>query len=159
MLVRAKKVHDDKHSWLREKEREYSQLTSSEKLALEGQEHSRLNSWAYTAKNSLMYVPDGVESSAVELVQGASRKREIVHSNTRLPPQFQHKCAGILDTKRPLQDKVGVDGKTTSTDTPEVNGYGFLSTPQIQPGTHMLQCSLLSYVHVHFNKDLMHLLL
>lgn len=136
MLARTKKVHDEKHAWLHEKEREYSKLTSSEKLALdEGQAQSRSNSWAYTAKNSLMYVPDGVESSAVELVQGASRKREIVHSNTRLPPQFQLKCQQLSDTKKPLQEKVGVDGKTASTETPEVNGYRFLSTPQIQPGT------------------------
>lgn len=139
MLVKSKEMHDRKHSWLHDKEQEYAKLTSGDKLALPGSERrAGLNSWTYTAKNSLMYVPDGVESSAVEKVQKVTRNREIVHPNTRLPPQFVNKCQHNLDhTKKPPQEKVGVDGKILSVET-EINGYGFLSTPQIQPGnTHV----------------------
>lgn len=136
MLVKSKEVHEQKHAWLHDKEKEYAKLTSDNKLALpENKRHAGLNSWTYTAKNSLMYVPDGVDSSAVEKVQEAVRNREIIHSNTRLPPQFVHKCHHTSDqTKKPTQEKVDVDGKALASKTPEVDGYGFLSTPKIQPG-------------------------
>ncbi len=40
-------------------------------------------------------------------------------------------------------EKVGVDGKiiTESDETPKVNGFGFVATPQIHPG----ECSKLMY--------------
>ena len=125
MLVKSKEAHKQKYPWLHDKH------DGCGKLAVEGGQ----DTWRYTAKNSLMYVPEGVESSAVEMVQGASMKREIVHANTRLPSQFVHKCQPTSDhTKKFSKDKVDVDGKTTSTDSPEINGYNFLSTPHIQPG-------------------------
>ena len=143
MLVKANEVHKQKHAWLHEKEREYA-ITSENKLSItDGSEaHAHrpagLNSWTYTAKNSLMYVPEGVGSSALEAVQGAIKTREIVHSNTRFPPQFVQKFQHTSKCDKTVQNKVGIDGKVVSVeDSPRVNGYGFLATPAIKPGTYI----------------------
>ena len=140
MLVKSKELHRQKHAWLHEKEKEYA-IMGSDQL----QKQAGLDSWTYTAKNSLMYIPDGVENSAVEIVHGASKTKEIVHPNTRLPPQFVQKYqnASTSDcTKKPSQEKVGVDGRTLSVEeSPKVNGYGFLATPQIIPGMWMCRCN------------------
>ena len=144
MLVKASKLHHQKHAWLHKQE-ELSKLSVEERLAIadtaKSERNTRragLDSWTYTAKNSLMYVPDGVDSSAVELIHGPGRTRKIMHSNTRLPEQFIQKAqlsANLESRKQPAQDKVGVDGKVLAVDeSPKVNGYGFLSTPLIQPG-------------------------
>lgn len=147
MLRKSSEIHHQKHAWLHEKEQEYAKLVSQEKLAVAGNTNepnrrAGLDSWTYTAKNSLMYIPDGVEDSAVETVQGVSSTREIVHSNTRLPHQFVQKFQHPTSSdciKRSMPDKVGVDGKTSlSEKSPSVNGYGFLATPTINPGKSVL---------------------
>lgn len=139
MLARSSEVQHQKHAWLHAKEQEYAKITPEEKIYIaentsELQRRAGLDSWTYTAKNTLMYIPDGVEESAVETVQGASRKREIIHSSTRLPHLFVQKFQCTECTKRPTQDKVGVDGNTSNEKSPKVNGYGFLATPMINPG-------------------------
>lgn len=140
MLVEARRLHQHKHAWLHKQEQQ-AQLSLEKKLAIEdSSEYNRragLDSWTYTAKNSLMYVPDGVGSSAVEAIRGSNENRKIVHSNTRLPEQFVQKTQVSLnlESRKPARDKVGVDGKVVAVDeSPKVNGYGFLSTPLIKPG-------------------------
>ena len=139
MLVMSKEMNHQKHAWLHAKEQEYA-IASEKKLAITGntseiQRPAGLDSWTYTAKNSLMYIPDGFESSAMETMDRASKNREIVHSNTRLPPQYVQRFQQSGGNNRPVQDKVGVDGKTLIIeDSPKVNGYGFLATPIIKPG-------------------------
>lgn len=150
VLTKSSEIHKQKYAWLHEKEEEYAKIASGEKLAVvsnsEIQRRAGLDSWTYTAKNSLMYVPDGVESSAVESVQSAIREREIVHSNTRLPRQFIQKYqhdSNLDHTKKSVQEKVGVDGKTSSVvESPRINGYGFLTTPMIHPGIIIIQWNL-----------------
>ena len=169
IMEKAAEEHRLKHAWLRLKEKEYSNTLSLEapeqRLAItdgsnpsEGNsgrememiEHrpAGLNSWSYTAKNTLMYIPDGVEQSAMELVQKATKGREIVHSNTRLSREFIRKREAALQAKaagdegegssKAKSDKIGVDGKTlTPGETPSVDGYKFVATPQIHPGTYM----------------------
>ena len=146
MVSRSDEIHHQRHAWLHEKEKEYGKLASGEKLSLTGSSESTdelhrragLDSWTYTAKNTLMYIPDGVENSVVEAVQGAGRRREIVYSNTRLPHLFVQKFQHAInsdDIKRPTHNKIGVDGKILSVEeSPKVNGYGFLGTPTINPG-------------------------
>lgn len=143
MVIKSNEVQHQKHAWLHEKEIEYAKLAPEGKLAVTGSTEelhrkAGLDSWTYTAKNSLMYVPDGVENSTLETVQGASRKREIVHSNTRLPRLFVQKFEHAANSdciKRPTQDKIGVDGKILPFEgSPKVNGYGFMATPKISPG-------------------------
>lgn len=150
MLEKANELHHQKHAWLHKQEELY-QLAAQEKLAIgDGtavpiNRRAGVESWTYTAKNSLMYVPDGVDSSAVESIQGSSKTRKIIHSNTRLPEEFVQKAkvSTNLESRKPAQNKVGVDGKEVATDdSPKVNGYGFLSTPLIKPGnmyfTHLI---------------------
>ena len=104
-----------------------------------------LDSWSYTAKNTLMYIPDGVEQSTKDLVEKATKGREILHSNTRLSREFLRKREAALQAKtggeesegssKTKSDKIGVDGKTLLPgETPSVNGYKFVATPQIHPG-------------------------
>lgn len=160
-MEKAAEEHRLKHSWLRAKEKEYSNTLEApeQRLAItdgEGggtrrgmevaeQRRAGLNSWTYTAKNSLMYIPDGVEQSTKELVQKATKGREIVHSNTRLSREFLRKREAALQamaageegesSHKAKSDKVGVDGKTlVPGETPSVNGYKFVATPQIHPG-------------------------
>ena len=171
LMEKAAEEHRLKHAWLRDKEKEYSNTLSvggtEQRLAItdgstsgtEGSVSSGgksmevvdprragLNSWNYTAKNTLMYIPDGMELSTKELVERATKGREIVHSNTRLSREFIKKREAALQAAaggeegegRPSKtksDKIGVDGKTlVPNETPSVNGYKFVATPQIHPG-------------------------
>lgn len=168
LMEKAAEEHRLKHSWLRAKEKEYSNALEGpeQRLAItdgsglsensEGgggvggrevaqQRRAGLNSWTYTAKNTLMYIPDGVEHSSKELVERAGKGREIVHSNTRLSREFVRKREATLQAKvggedgeggsKTKSDKIGVDGKTLAPgETPSVNGYKFVATPQIHPG-------------------------
>ena len=168
LMEKAAEEHRQKHVWLRAKEIEYSNTLSLEapeqRLAItdgsgesgEGGGEGRMvehrpagvKTWNYTAKNTLMYIPDGVEQSTMELVQKATKGREIVHSNTRLSREFIKKREVTLRAmasgeegeggggpSKTKSDKIGVDGKTlVPGETPSVNGYKFVATPQIHPG-------------------------
>ena len=100
--------------------------------------------WKYTAKNSLMYVPDGVEFSPAEAIR-RGKEREIKARNTRLSRDFLKTMAaagtpadedGSQDRQKQLQrEKIGIDGKQMGVaESPRVQGYGFVATPQIHPG-------------------------
>lgn len=159
ILDKSAKEHQRKHAWLYVMEKEYqnsSSLPSSgQRLAItdgpsassgQGGRHdgSGVETWNYTAKNSLMYIPEGVEDSVKESLDKAIKHREIVHSNTRLSRDFLHKTSAAFvktvegqdgPSSKASHDKVGVDGKVLAeSETPRVNGYGFLATPQIHPG-------------------------
>ena len=158
------------YAWLFEKEKEYGRslgapepvlaITDGTEGGREGQESGKMmavakrepekrsgvESWTYTVKNTLMYVPDGLERSAMEKVAEPDKKREVVHSNTRLSGGFLRNMHGVMKTVTgegeggggKSKDKVGVDGKVLDpSDSPQVNGYGFVATPQIQPGTYI----------------------
>ena len=157
----------EKHAWLYEKEQEYRQMLAAPQpvlaitdgseggggggeggkalVAVSEPERSGVKSWTYTAKNSLMYIPDGLERSAMEKLSQPDQKREVVHSNTRLSGAFlrrlhgagEEAAAGEGEGGKRNRDKVGVDGKVLDpSDSPQINGYGFVATPQIQPGIY-----------------------
>ena len=168
LMDKAAEEHRLRHAWLHEKEKEYSTMLTvggpEERLAITdgsskgnvdgggrslevaNPRRAGLDSWNYTAKNTLMYIPEGVEQSTKELVEKASKGREIVHSNTRLSREFIKKREAALQAasageegegqlSKTKSDKIGVDGKTlVPTETPSVNGYKFVATPQIHPG-------------------------
>ena len=160
IMEKTKEAHRARHEWLYEKEEEYRYSVEAPEPVLaitdgsEGgdrgnsrekaePERSGVKSWSYTAKNTLMYIPDGLERSTLEKVSDPSKKREIAHSNTRLSSAFVHKMHNALKAgggegeggEKGSKDKVGVDGKVLDPSaSPQVNGYGFLATPQIQPG-------------------------
>lgn len=166
LMEKAAEEHRLKHSWLRAKEKEYSNaleapeqrlaITNGESsgkergMEIAEQRRAGLNSWTYTAKNTLMYIPDGVEQSAKELVDKATKGREIAHSNTRLSREFLRKREAVVramaagedgdGSQKTKSDKIGVDGKTlVPGETPSVNGYKFVATPQIHPGMLVLR--------------------
>lgn len=153
IMVKTKEEHRAKHAWLYEKEKEYMQSVEAPEQLLaitDGSEdggrdkklpeRSGVKSWTYTVKNTLMYIPDGLERSTLEKVSDPSKKREVVHSNTRLSSAFVHKMHSALKgtgegEAKGSKDKVGIDGKVLDpSSSPQVNGYGFVATPQIQPG-------------------------
>ena len=126
-------------------EEESTGNSSSQELVPKGKLQNKLQveTWSYKAKNSLMYVPEGVEMSLKERMEAGITQKEIVHSNTRLSMEFLAQLndfdpkSGDSDHK-PTGHKVGVDGKILEgEDEPSVNGYGFVSTPVIQPGVCM----------------------
>ena len=138
MLEKSREVHQQKHAWLSHKEEEYSLMGVDKPAITDGREVQRragLDSWKYTAKNSLMYVPDSADFSASEMIDRAAKTQQIAHPNTRLPRHFVQKVVLPDNQKKPTQDKIGVDGKIVSDDkSPKVNGYGFIATPRIVPG-------------------------
>ena len=65
-MIEAAKRHKEKHSWLfeqqEEQEKEKEQrlaLPSIEQQAVENGS-SKLQTWTYTPRNAVMYVPDGM---------------------------------------------------------------------------------------------------
>ena len=144
--------HREKYQWLYEREKE--QLERKEKiLALPASEEgdqfkyedrpSMIETWNYTNKNVLMYYPDGVDASAQEKIEGKFTKRqEIQHANSRFnkDPFPDESCDGKLAAAAATrlaakQGKIGVDGQVQGiSETPRVNGYGFVATPSPAPG-------------------------
>ena len=173
LMEKAAEEHRQKHAWLRAKEKEYANPLPLEgpeqRLAItdggsegrgeggsgeEGKmmiEHrpAGVKTWNYTAKNTLMYIPEGVEERTMDRVRKATKGREIVHSNTRLSRDFIKKREAAVRAmassgeegekgggpSKNKSEKIGVDGKTLAPgETPSVNGYDFIFTPQIHPG-------------------------
>ena len=165
LMVKAKEEHMRKHAWLYEREHEAVAALEGpqEKLAItDGSEAggglkaieyrpASVKTWNYTAKNSLMYIPEGVDESTKEKVENPAKGREVVHTNTRLSSAFLKKtqaalakaAGGDIGGVGVAKDKVGIDGKILGpAESPQVNGYGFVATPQIQPGMFMFEFSL-----------------
>lgn len=99
--------------------------------------------WTYTNKNTVMYVPDGVELTREEQLEMAKNRQEVIHSNTRLAQnpwdEQKNREAIALAAKnqtKGLSGKIGVDGNVVdcSTATPEIRGYRFERTPSPCPG-------------------------
>ncbi len=153
LMEKAAEEHRQRHAWLRAKEKEYANPLSLEgpeqRLAItdggsEGREGgggegsvrgkmvvehrpAGVKTWNYTAKNTLMYIPEGVEESAMDRVRKATKGREIIHSNTWLSSDFMKKREAAVRAmasgedgekgegggpSKNKSDKIGVDGKT-----------------------------------------------
>ena len=151
-MEKSKQQHRARYAWMYDKDdpsvpaleapQQKLAITGGKEEGEEGLKHGEIAMWKYTARNSLMYIPDGVEDSLSEkLAKG--EQRVIRHANTRLPREFlkqqlvaaRGEAQGKGDTRPTAKDKVGVDGKLViPSESPQVNGYGFLTTPQIHPG-------------------------
>ena len=104
---------------------------------------SGVDTWKYETRNALMYVPDGEDFSASELVDLKKKKpRKIVHANTRFKTNPWNNQKSKETIKQAASEKalmqsgrIGHDGKEIDTGlTPTVNGYGFVATPSPAPG-------------------------
>uniref|UniRef100_A0A8C7EE45 Ess-2 splicing factor homolog n=1 Tax=Nothoprocta perdicaria TaxID=30464 RepID=A0A8C7EE45_NOTPE len=142
----AKEKEKVKHAWLYSAEEEYAQrrnnnlaLPSAEQQALENVK-AGLETWEYTARNTLMYYPTGVPNEDDIF----KKPREVVHRNTRFvkDPFSQAVSKSQLQQAAALnaqykQGKVGPDGKELiPQESPKVNGYGFVATPSPAPGVN-----------------------
>ncbi|XP_066418171.1 splicing factor ESS-2 homolog [Molothrus aeneus] len=142
----AKEKEKVKHAWLYSAEEEYTRrqnenlaLPSAEQQALENVK-AGLDTWEYTARNTLMYYPTGVPDES----EVFKKPREVVHRNTRFvkDPFSQAVSKSQLQQAAALnaqykQGKVGPDGKELiPQDSPKVNGYGFVATPSPAPGVN-----------------------
>ena len=151
LVEKDQQKHREKYSWLHNKEEEQNAaaekqlaLTDSEGVSMQMKaieyRQAGVDTWTYTAKNSLMYIPGGMEVSVKEALKNVTKPREIVHQNTRLSKEFlvkaQKTFAGSnVSKKDAVPEKVGVDGLVVNpNDAPTVKGYGFVATPDIRPG-------------------------
>lgn len=175
LMEKTQQKHREKYAWLYEQEQKAKQYalefqpssdgTTANQLAItdgcnvqeghssEGKGPStaqartgQVKTWTYTAKNPLMYIPEGMEMTAKEKLELPGAQREILHSNTRLSKSFLSQMKSFNPNSsemggagQPAGQKIGVDGNLLDKGdgSPTVNGYGFVSTPVIEPGAYM----------------------
>ncbi|KAG5682498.1 hypothetical protein PVAND_011848 [Polypedilum vanderplanki] len=98
---------------------------------------NKLDTWTYKNKNYLMYTPNGVDFTAEEKIEMAKRKQEIDHGNTRLTinpfADLKNKVSTDVAKTSVNSDKVGLDGKTASEQTPQIRGFSFVRSPSLAP--------------------------
>lgn len=91
----------------------------------------KIETWKYTNKNSVMYVPDGVEMTEQENVKHQERKLTIQHDATRLPSTCQ--LEGQTNPPDANADK-NPTSEESSTNTPRIRGFDLLRSPSPRPG-------------------------
>ncbi|XP_076472819.1 splicing factor ESS-2 homolog [Babylonia areolata] len=150
ILEESERKRKEKHAWLFEKEGIQDQ-EHEKKLALPSIEEQaaitdrplNVDTWTYKPDNTVMYVPEGVEYTAQELIEMRKHKtRQVVHQNTR----FTQNPFGRTGGKELLQKaavhkalvnqgKIGHDGRELlAAHTPQVNGFKLMGTPSPAPG-------------------------
>ncbi|KAJ8881601.1 hypothetical protein PR048_018087 [Dryococelus australis] len=141
-----------KNTWLQNTEFENEQergnilrVPSIEEQANPGPRPLNLDTWGLNNKNYIMYVPDGVAPTKEEMIEQATKRRTIVHENTRLqanPFNERHNKEMIQHLAQTqafhtVDGKIGVDGREmVRTETPKVNGFSFVGTPSPAPGVN-----------------------
>ncbi|XP_037292594.1 splicing factor ESS-2 homolog [Manduca sexta] len=120
-------------------------LPSIEQQADQTERPHELDTWAYKARNYIMYVPDGAES------QQPPPKPELVHRNTRLTaPPFDHakNKEAIIAIARTqdasISGKIGVDGVSLTSEKPG-GQYSYVATPSPRPGEGPDQSPLMTW--------------
>ncbi len=110
-------------------------------LALQDTRVNKLDTWAFNPKNALMFFPEGQELTAAEEIAAAGRKAEIKHGNTRFkgtpypdtlatPATSSTTTTEIGGPKGPIAaPALPAAGFVDGSDSPKINGYGFVVTP------------------------------
>ena len=175
LMEKTQQKHKEKYAWLYEQEEKAKQYALEFQPSATGENTKQLaitdgtsaqedqpsvmkalsggqgktgevKTWTYTAKNALMYMPEGLEMTAKEKMELPGAQREIIHSNTRLSRSFLHQMKNYNPNAseagapgQPAGQKIGVDGNLLDKGdgSPSVNGYGFVSTPVIEPGVYV----------------------
>ncbi|XP_077995755.1 splicing factor ESS-2 homolog [Glandiceps talaboti] len=141
----AEDKEKQKHAWMydvekTQQEEQTKMLEGTNLLAIKG-EPKPVKTWTYQTKNALMYVPEGVDDSIDEKIN-KEKPRQIVHENTRflvnpfnLEQQKDTMARAAVAKAVISKGKIGPDGKELlADDTPDINGYSFVSTPSPAPG-------------------------
>nr|CAG4644868.1 EOG090X07SU [Leptodora kindtii] len=149
MMDEAKRKHRIKYSWMydaestsRLQQEVQLSLPSCERQALDDSKPALVNSWSYTARNSIMYVPDGAPLTDQERARMQLDKEHIQHCRTRFEasPFDESQSREAVRQAARLQTnsrhgQVDVDGKEIKrTGTPAVNGFNLVRTPSPAPG-------------------------
>ncbi len=162
IMEESKQRLRQKYSWLFDKEDEQT-VKQDETLSLPSCEDqmkyciedkpANVDTWTYKTRNALMYVPEGAELSAKEILDAKSKKDRVIrHENTR----FSSDPFDSVSCKRAMSEsarqnanmkkqmgKIGSDGALeTPSDTPTVRGYGFVATPSPAPGNFSFSFNL-----------------
>ena len=110
----------------------------------------KIETWKYTNRNSVMYVPDGVEISEQENVK-QKHKPSIRHDATRLPATCEMETQVCEPDPKPnvnantngnVNGNVNVNvngngnatGEQSGTNTPRIRGFNLMSSPSPRPG-------------------------
>lgn len=149
LMIEAEEKHRRKYSYLYNEE-DKGDLEKKQQLALPSivqqcalpEKKLDIDTWTYKNKNYIMYVPDGVDPTAEELIEMNKKRQEIDHLNTRLTQnpfneiQSKETISELAKTQAKVLDgKIGVDGKELlKIDTPKVNGFSFVRSPSPYPG-------------------------
>ncbi|CAH1111724.1 unnamed protein product [Psylliodes chrysocephalus] len=148
LLEESEKKRQEKYSYLfneEDKSDDYQKkilaLPSIEQQALPVEKKFGLDTWGYKNRNYIMYIPDGVELSAEDILEINKRRQEIVHGNTRLhvnpfnEVQSKETINELAKTQAKVLDgKIGVDGKELlKQDTPQIGGYSLIREPSPSP--------------------------
>lgn len=149
-------------SWLHEKEKLHELRSSEAMLMIDNGPKSNdditksLDTWKYTSKNTLMYVPDGAALTLEEEIARTKKVRKINHENTRLSARDLYELnrikAGPSESSTSVTlsasckdnqsnsavahliglggtsatGKVGIDGKEDAKETPKIRGYSLV---------------------------------
>ncbi|KAI5862859.1 nuclear protein DGCR14 [Durotheca rogersii] len=113
-----------------------------DRLAIRDREEkpAQAETWKSMPKNSLMYVPEGIEDAMETVIQQAEAEsragpKAVSYENTRLPgPQLDHDAAvapspSLSAVRDAIAGKRGggdLDSTTAGSETPRVNGYAFV---------------------------------
>ncbi|KAI9582222.1 splicing factor ESS-2 homolog [Glossina fuscipes] len=101
----------------------------------------KIDTWAYKNKNSIMYIPDGVELTKEERIDMASRKQIVQHQATRLNENpFRDSSNDSNDILKNsariltniIDNEDGVKGDCLNSLT--VKGFDLVQTPSPRPG-------------------------
>lgn len=91
MMLESERRHREKYAYLYNEESKCQEerdrllaLPSVEKQCELPEKRLDVDTWSYTNRNYIMYVPDGVSLTPEELVEMRAKSRDVVHSNTRL---------------------------------------------------------------------------
>jgi protein DGCR14 len=152
--------HLEKYAWVENKAKEASQLMIE--YGNPDEKRGAVQTWQYTVRNQLMYVPEGVGSQINPLEDAKGPVKEILHENTRITGKlFADNQAKneekpevlwamlatsdreILNLRRAEKEggKVDLDDLLGTPkpvpQSPKVRGYGFVATPSPAPGVDM----------------------
>nr|XP_022906456.1 protein DGCR14 homolog [Onthophagus taurus]XP_022906457.1 protein DGCR14 homolog [Onthophagus taurus] len=148
LMIESDRKHKLKYSYLYNEE-EKSEIDMKNQLALPSIEEQaalpekklNVDTWSYKNKNSIMYVPDGVDLTKEEELKVLKNRQEINYNNTRLKSnpfndsQSKEVICELAKTQAKVLDgKIGVDGKELITNSPKLGGYSFLRSPSPCPG-------------------------
>lgn len=149
MMVETENKRKLKYAWLYEAEEKSKAWLAIDKPTTDNLmikdsncRPNQIDSWTYTNKNYIMYIPDGVELTADEKIELAKQKQTVMHENTRLrtnpfnEQQNKETITELAKSQSKANDgKIGVDGKEVVRNaTPRINGFSFVATPSPRPG-------------------------